>query len=799
MRLCRIVGILLSCTWHTLLLGQDLMILGKVVDSEQGLPVSQALVYGFHSEDRPTYTQTDSNGFFELLLPRREAMDLIISHISYNSDTITVIAGEGPILFKLEKANNLLDEISVTASPVSRPMETPLSINSVDAAVIQKTPGSGSDIARVMLTLPGVTTTASFRNDLIIRGGAPSENAFYVDGFRVPTINHLATQGSSGGTISILNADLITNADLISGSFPANHDNALSSAFRFNLMDGNRDKLRTRFAIGANNMTLAANGPLGDQGSFVTSVGRSYRQYILKILGLAVYPVYNDFLLKTKFKTSMRNEVTLLGVGAIDKFRVNADVNSSEVQQYLVENLPENDQWNYTLGVKNRYFSKSGIWTITASRNELFNGANRDVTTNGSQETTLKYKSKEISHRFTSEYIHEFGFGTLRGGILGMQRRSEYDVFNYYFGSDGPVVADFNSTVDYWLYGGDLQFSVPIVANRWNISVGARIDGATYADQLNNPFNQISPRVATSIDLTAKLSINGSAGIYYQLPSDVTLAFKVQDTLANRNTVRYIRSNQYVLGAAYILPWYAVFKAELFRKDYSHYPFNTRDNISQANEGGQFGVAGNSPIVSTGTGVAEGFEMMYHQDFYKGWFGKLSYTYSRSEFADLNNRVIPSTWDTRHITNLLAGKRFSKNRQLGLNLRYQSAPPYTPFDLTTSSLVTVWNINREGVRDYSQLNSLRGKPTIFIDLRADKTWDLPWGKFTFYIDLENLLADADSQQVLVLDKTDSSGNPTSDAVILNPQDRPEAQRYKVKEIRNAEGVLIPTFGFILDL
>ncbi len=135
---------------------------------------------------------------------------------------------------------------------------------------------------------------------------------------------------------------------------------------------------------------------------------------------------------------------------------------------------------------------------------------------------------------------------------------------------------------------------------------------------------------------------------------------------------------------------------------------------------------------------------------------------------------------------------------MGINLRYQSAPPFTPFDLATSYLVHVWNLNREGIRDFSQLNSLRGKPTLFIDVRADKTWDLPWGKLTFYLDLENILADADSQQVLVLDKTDTNGNPSSEPVILNPQDGLGVQRYKLKEIRNAEGVLIPTFGLILD-
>jgi hypothetical protein len=537
---------------------------------------------------------------------------------------------------------------------------------------------------------------------------------------------------------------------------------------------------------------------LGDKGTFVASVGRSYRQYILKLLGLAFYPVYNDFLIKLNYRPSQNNTLTFLGLGAIDKFRVNEDVNSSEIQRYLVNNLPENDQWNYTVGLKNQYFTRSGVWEVSASRSELFNAASREVSAAGSSETTLNYESTEVNHRVSTEYVTDTELGTLRFGLLATQRNATYDVFNLFFNTNGPVVADFASSVDYWMYGGHMQFSRAIIPDRWDVSVGVRVDGATYASQLHDPFRQTSPRISTAVHLTDKLSLNGSAGIYYQLPSDVTLAFKVQDTLANQNAVKYIRSDQYVVGVKYALPWDATFKAEVFRKDYSHYPFNLRDSISQANEGGQFGVAGNSPITSNGRGRAQGLELLYNQDLFNGWLGTLSYTFSSSKFEDASGELIPSSWDTRQIVNLLAAKKLGKDWQIGVNLRYQSAPPFTPFDATTSSLAVVWDVNREGIRDYALLNADRGKSTVFLDLRADKTWDLTWSKLTFYVDLENVLSDADSQQVLVLDRTDANGNPVNDAVIINPNDPPHQQRYKLKEIRNAEGVLIPTFGLVLD-
>lgn len=82
--------------------------------------------------------------------------------------------------------------------------------------------------------MPGVTYTASFRNDIIIRGGAPNENRFYLDGIEVPNINHFATQGSSGGPVGMINVDFIREVEFYSGAFPVNYGNALSSVFPLN-------------------------------------------------------------------------------------------------------------------------------------------------------------------------------------------------------------------------------------------------------------------------------------------------------------------------------------------------------------------------------------------------------------------------------------------------------------------------------------------------------------------------------------------------------------------------------------
>lgn len=774
---------------------------GIIKDKNNDQPLTAVTVTLLGNNDS-AFTITDDQGSFTFEDVMKGQYQLIFSHLGYQKDTLLVTLSDKnftPYLTQeLDPDLKTLEEIKIVAERRELLSQTSLSSRKIEQLEIITNPGSGSDIAKVMQILPGVATTSSFRNDLIIRGGSPAENSFYIDGIKVPVINHLSTQGASGGAISLLNADFIENAALQSGNFSANRSNALSSVFQFELADGDSLQPGIRLSAGANNLSLDSYGKLSDKTSYIASARRSYRQYILKFIGLAVYPIYNDFLFKLNMKPSSNHEITFLGLGAIDKFRVNDDINDSEIQAYLRESLPENDQWNYTVGVNNKVYTANGVWTLVASRSHLYNKATRNSNISGVEENSLNYESNEVNNRLETEYMISNDRWNFRIGGEVTQRRSDFDVLNILYDESGLNTTTYQSEIDYLLYGGHAQLGFSIIPDHWDLSVGFRVDGSDFAKQLNDISEQFSPRISTRIKVTNNLSINGGIGTYYQLPPDITLGYSENGILINQSTAKFIRSQQFVGGLSYDLPWASRLTIELFQKNYSNYPFNTRENISQANEGGDFGVAGNSPIISNGNGESRGLEILYKQQLYKNWFGSFSYTYSQSQFENIGNILIPSSWDARHIINMVVGKKLPNNWQIGINARYQSALPYTPFDLYNSSLVNAWNVNREGIRDFTFLNSERGKSTMLIDMRIDKKWDMNWGKLTMYLDLENILADADSQQVLVLDKTDNNGNSTEGPVVINSQSPLDAQRYKLKEIQNAEGVLIPTIGFIVE-
>ena len=206
----------------------------------------------------------------------------------------------------LEEKVQTSKDVKVSAAPFQRKAESPNSLKTLSATEIERLPGANRDVSKVIAALPGVAARASFRNDIIIRGGSPGENKFYLDGIEVPNINHFATQGSSGGPVGLLNVNFIREVEFYSGAFPANRANGLSSVLSFKQKDGNKDALITNFALGSSDAALTFDGPIGQKGDFIFSVRRSYLQFLFAALKLPILPTYNDYQFKFNFQLNFK-------------------------------------------------------------------------------------------------------------------------------------------------------------------------------------------------------------------------------------------------------------------------------------------------------------------------------------------------------------------------------------------------------------------------------------------------------------------------------------------------------------
>lgn len=794
-----IISLLLGFIFSFSTYAQQGIITGRVTDASNNKPIPFATIV-IQGKDAGAYT--DDNGIYTITLPIG-LYNIICSSVGYKSKTITEVevkqSKPATINITLEPANTELQNVVIQASKFSfdKNSESPVSLRTIGVNEIQRNPGGNRDISRVLQSLPGVQTITSFRNDILIRGGGPNENRFYVDGIEVPNINHFATQGSSGGPVGLLNVDLIKDVKFYSSAFPANRGNALSSVMELTTIDGRKDRPGFISTVGSSDLAVSFQAPFkkGSDNTSLFSVRRSYLQLLFKTLGLPFLPTYNDYQLKTKIKLNDKSELLIMSLGAYDVSNLNLSADSTAFQKYLLGNLPEYFQWNYTFGVSYKYFGKNNFTQIVASRNMLNNTARKYFNNNRSipDNKLFDYTSQEIENKLRLENNQFKNGWKLNYGILFENVKYNNNTFQKLTLPQGITTLQFNSFLEFNKAAAFAQYTRNLFSNRLISSFGIRTDVNTYNSAMSNPLDQLSPRISFSYLLTEKISLNANTGIYYQLPPYTVLGYRNNENqLVNKtNEVKYIRAIHYVAGAEYYSKYNTRISIEGFYKHYSQYPFVLTDSIVLANLGADFGVIGNTPVSSTGTGRSYGIELLLQQKLYKGFYGIASFTAFRSQFNDKHGKLISSSWDTRFIASLTGGKLFKRNWELGGRWRLSGGAPYTPYNIALSSLVDVWNINGRGIPDYSLLNTQRLPVFHQLDMRLDKK--IPFKKWILelYLDVQNVYAFKYRQQPYLDVRRDTDGNP-----LINPDASPPA--YQTYLLDNISGTVLPTLGIIIE-
>lgn len=773
---------------------------GKVIDGKtrEALPFVSVLI---------TNTQkgatSDVEGSFSINNTPLGYIKIQASFIGYKtviSESYLVTNDKSPfILIALFETASKLEEVVIRSVLFKKPLTSPVSLQTLGIVEIEKNPGGNRDVLKVLQSLPGVASNPGFRNDIIIRGGATSENKFYIDGIEVPVINHFQTQGATGGPVGLINADLIRNVDFYSSAFPANRGNTLSSVIEFTQKKGNPTSLNTRATLGTSDAGVTLDGPLGKNTTFMASVRQSYLQFLFKLLKLPFLPTYTDLQLNINSKISENNQLSFLFIGAMDDFNLNEEVNDGVTDEktikrnrYSLSNIPEQDQWNYTVGASLKHYTENSNQVYIISRSVLRNNAIKYFNNSGSQsDLLLDYTSTEVENKFRFENNTAVNSYQINFGIGIEQSKYSNTTFKKIANSQGASTKDFSSELAMFKYALFGQVSKEYLNSRLGLSFGVRLDGNQYNSSMKNVFNQFSPRFSAAYNLNDRWSINSSVGTYYQLPSYTTLGFRDNTNgLVNQSNLKYIKSNHFVSGLEFKPDTSSKITIEGFYKSYSNYPFSIRNQISLANLGADFGVVGNEAVTSESKGKAYGFEIFAQKKSYKGLYGIISYTFVRSEFQDASGTYIPSSWDNQHLLTITAGKKIKKNWELGAKFRLVGGKPYTPYDADASSLISNYDIENKGIFNYDQLNSERFKTYTQLDIRVDKTWYWKKMALNFYVDVQNLFSSQADAQSVLLPTLDTNGNKVIDAANSN--------KYVLEELDRTNGSILPAFGFIVD-
>jgi hypothetical protein len=787
---------------------------GSIRDAVTNKPVPSASV----TIDQLARSATaDSLGHYTLADLVTGSYSITVTAVGYEAQTkynVPISSGNiNEVSFDLQPSALSLGNVTVAATrrtARATTIETPLSVQRLTTEEIKSNPGSNFDISRAVQSLPGITGTDGvgngYRNDIIIRGGAPYENVYCLDGVEVPVINHFSTQGSAGGPLGILNVSFIEDVRVSTSAFDAKYDNALSGIFEFRQKAGNTQGVQGNVRLSASELALTFDGPVNAAKNltFLASARRSYLQFLFKALDLPIRPDYYDFQYKLSYTPDAKNSFSFVGIGAIDQFKFGTINEPTLEKYYVLDNVPSNNQWNYTIGGTWRRSLENGSFMVALSRNVLDLELLKYDGNNESNPLGLRLNTDA---RESENKLRLDASQTLSGWKISYGLSGQYsDYLNNYFVRRRAEVRDetgnivqpadifrYNTALDFFRYGAYVQVGRRFWEERLGINAGIRGDGNSFLRGAKNPIRNLSPRISLSYGLAPRWTLNATAGSYTRLPPYTVLGFQQFGEFVNRDA-DYIRTNHYVAGVEFLPKSSLRFTLEGFYKSYSRVPVLLRDGISLNNLGAEYSAIGNEPVVSSGKGEAYGAELFAQQKLTKRLFGFVSYTYVLSKFSGLDGVLLPSAWDNQHLFSFTLGYKFKRNWELGLKYRFQGGLPYTPFDEEASrrNYATLGS----GILDYSRFNELRLGNFQQSDIRIDKKWNFRKTSLDLFIDIQNWTAfKAPVQPQYTFDRDLKTGAFITDDGQPLRQDGTNANPRILVENSSAP---LPTLGFILE-
>ena len=622
--------------------------------------------------------------------------------------------------------NALRTDITVSASAAARPETVASSGQILTVTEIMALPGIFEDVSRAIQVVPGVASAGDFRNDLIVRGGAPAENLFMIDLIQVPGLSHFGSQNSGGGGFfGLLNPNLVKSLDFFSGGFPASYGDKLSSVTRLLMREGDRTRIRGDVDLSLFGLSGNLEGPLpGHSGSWVFSIRKDYFFAIPKnmTLDLTVLPEFFDFQTKAVVDISRTLSFSLVGLAADDNIRI--EESDRPADQRMVINIKDH---LYLLGGTLKWIlGRNGVAYVTLSRT---NGRSFYTESNHGQERyTIRSDGTETAVRLDAEFSL-----TPRLQILSGLTYRAIDAGDHILFRGGYMVIDrmgfrytktnMNAGLNSGKWAFYLQSSASL-APGLRATAGLRLDRFEYINQ-----TVAGPRLGLACDLWKNASAHLSYGIVYQAPETFWL-----DSYPGNAALRYLKARHAVFGVEALLGKEIKVTAEAFDKKYSQYPVDSANPYQTlANLGGSvIPTYYGSPLLSAGTGFARGVELSAQSARAGRWSWFVDYSYSVVKYKALDGVLRNGDFDFGHLVNAVAAYRTPRGWNFSLKWRLTGGQPYTPFNVTLSE-------QKNGTYfDMTRINTLRYPAYHRLDLRVEKTFVFKKWSLDAYIDIQNL-------------------------------------------------------------
>ncbi len=655
----------------------------------------------------------------------------------------------------LPRIDALQQSITVTETAFVAPEEVKTSSFLVANNEVYNAAGALQDVSRYVQTLPGVAIGSNdFRNDIIVRGGSPLENLFIVDNIEIPNINSFANFASAGGTVSILDVNLLQDVNFLTGGYPAPYINRVSSVLQITQREGNRDGFRGQATVGFAGAGLVLEGPIHKgKGSWIVSARRSFLDLFTNDIGFGGVPVVYTTNSKVVYDLSPKDRIWVANLTGIDKIRLGPPEGNrfgqraEETSDFsgLDEFDIRYDGWRSATGFNwQRVFGTRGVGLLGVTHSEAaVNSRIRDLVRFSVPDldapvvdiigqSPLIYGENSREGESTVKYDFTGYVGTFDKIQFGGSQK----VFRVHYNAQQPlgVLSPYSltpgvnpffldSSATETQTGAYLQTSKNL-GSRLNLTVGGRFDRYGVLGKA-----RFSPRAGVSYRITDKFSWRASYGQYFQQP----LFYFLTVFPINRGAVP-LRADHLVTGFSYEFNPTLRFTVEAYAKDYKDYPTALEyPSLSLANVGDTFDVSSLLfPITSAGRGRVRGIELFLEKKFRDKWFGQANLSYSRTRHAALDGIYRPGSFDYPVIANVVGGYRINPRWEISSRASFLSGRPYTPFNIAESTA------QHRPIYDLSHVNGERASDYFRLDLRVDRTFTVRDKPLIVFFGVQNI-------------------------------------------------------------
>ncbi len=637
---------------------------GKVTDIVTGSPLMGATVVLLNVEPQQGVI-TDMQGFFSMENVPVGRQSFSCSYLGYEDGLVSEVlvgsAKEINLSIRLTESLNQLGEVVVSARKDQIKPNNKLATVSARSFGVEETkrfPASISDPGRMALSFAGVTNTDDTTNEIVIRGNAPNQLLWKIEGVEVPEPNHFSEEGYSPGAISLLSTNMLGNSDFFTGAFPAEYGNATSGVFDIKLRNGNAENTEYAFQFGVLGTDLAVEGPFSKnyKGSYLVN----YRYSTLTILNHIIevsdgsVPTFQDLSFKVNLPLGDKTNLSAWGIGGV------SEDNQDNAEQ-INPNVFEDEQFDsktYMGGINIKHFfspntSLDGVLSYSGNRSDYdFSVDNRNNGNFFRERDVLRNSAFRLSANLNQKFNAKT---TLKTGMV--YSRMAYDVL-----SDETQDTDTQTLVNADGNGTFLQFFSQ-AKYRFTEKLSSTFGLHASSFSVNEDF-VLEPRAGFEFQVAPKHRLSGGVGLHSRRMPLNQYFIEVEDGQGNVSTpnkdLDLMRAAHYVLGYDWRVIKNGHLKVEVYYQDLKKVAVSTDPNNTDSFLNGQFISSG---LVDSGKARNYGLELTLEKFFSNQYYFLVTSSLFDSQYRAADGNWYDSRYNANYTFNVVGGKEFKAGKK----------------------------------------------------------------------------------------------------------------------------------------